>query len=153
MELLQVFEAIEKCAVQTLMVSWAFNFLFLVGDCDEWTKVHTRVNKQTWNPQTLAVFFHVFLNVSPYLLLVVFSASMRRQQNFSGSVMTTLRLTKSFTILDSALRWWTPSSGTPMWSWEDSAQGLCGKQEYRINKNEWQTYSSVLSLNFCEHRS
>ena len=35
MELLQVFEAIEKCAVQTLMVSWAFKFLFLVGDCDE----------------------------------------------------------------------------------------------------------------------
>lgn len=106
---------------------------------------YTPENKQTWNPQTLAVF--CFLCFSKCFSLSSFGGILY----ILGS--TTLRLTKSFTILDSALRWWTPSSGTPMWSWEDSAQGLCGKQEYRINKNEWQTYSSVLSLNFCEHRS
>lgn len=43
--------------------------IFLVGDCDEWTKVHTR--KQTWNPQTLFCFSVFLKYVSPYLLLGV----------------------------------------------------------------------------------
>lgn len=104
---------------------------------------YTPENKQTWNPQTLAVFFlSFFLNVSPYLLLGVY---------ILGS--TTLRLTKNFTILDSALRWWTPSSGTPMWSWEDSAQGFegCVPRVCVVNKNVGSTKMSGKLILQCCH--
>ncbi len=97
--------------------------VFISGWLLRWMNKGTQNRKETWNPPKKCVLFSKCFSFScirnPRLLFFCRFHELSR--------------------LYAAVRWWTPSSGTPTWSWEDSAQGSMlwpvWQTKYRINKN------------------